>query len=231
MTMEPLWLGPLAWAVLYSSDLILTITCARPYQAQHKIVFEGSYEITPFYRADVNALRYFSPRFLLVLVGSTAYVAQVFFMSVKMRIKVFVQNEAGSNRKNYHDEKTLEYKHSRLISEVYPFPYGFIVGTTAADGGNVDCFVITKRPLKTGELLDCEAIALMEQFEDGIEDHNVLARLPDEALEMTAEIQEVLARFVSNVFRHVEGKRMTLGRFLGAQEAAAHVVAGSPPMR
>jgi hypothetical protein len=47
-----------------------------------------------------------------------------------MRLRVFIQNEPGSNRKNYHDEKTLEYKSTKVLSRPYPFPYGFIVGTT-----------------------------------------------------------------------------------------------------
>jgi hypothetical protein len=45
-----------------------------------------------------------------------------------MTIRVFVQNEAGSNRKNYHDEKTLEFWRSQIVSHAYPFPYGFIKG-------------------------------------------------------------------------------------------------------
>jgi len=44
------------------------------YQAQTTLVFEGSYEITPIYQADVNALRRISPRFAAILVASTAYV-------------------------------------------------------------------------------------------------------------------------------------------------------------
>src|SRR5262249_41062655 len=36
--------------------------------------FEGSYEITPFYQSDVNALRRLSPRFVIVLAASSAYV-------------------------------------------------------------------------------------------------------------------------------------------------------------
>jgi inorganic pyrophosphatase len=88
-----------------------------------------------------------------------------------MLIKVFIQNEAGSNRKNYHNEKTLEYRETRLVSCPYPYPYGFILGTDAKDGCNLDVFVITQRRLTTGQILECEVIGLMEQFEDGVEDH------------------------------------------------------------
>src|SRR5215510_12415931 len=117
-------------------------------------------------------------------------------MSAFMRIKVFIQNEAGSNRKNYHDEKTLECKETKLVSRPYPYPYGFILGTNASDGCNLDVFVVTKRQFRTGQLLECEVIALMEQFEDGVDDHNILAKLPDEAVDVTSEIQTVLTDFV-----------------------------------
>jgi hypothetical protein len=68
------WLGPLLWAALYISDYVLTLTCAGLYRSQGKIVFEGSYEITPVYQADVDALRKVSPRFVAALVLSTAYI-------------------------------------------------------------------------------------------------------------------------------------------------------------
>lgn len=67
------WAGPLLWALLYSSDYYVTIACARLYQAQTTIVFEGSYEITVVYQADVNALRRLSPRFLSFLALSTTF--------------------------------------------------------------------------------------------------------------------------------------------------------------
>src|SRR5262249_5166009 len=68
-----IWTGPLIWMALYVSDYILTITCARLYRAQDKVVFEGSFEITPIFQADVNALRMVSPRFCLALIVSTGY--------------------------------------------------------------------------------------------------------------------------------------------------------------
>ena len=141
-----------------------------------------------------------------------------------MVISVFVQNEAGSNQKNYHDEKTLEFKFAKTVSRAYPYPYGFIIGTNAGDGCNVDCFVITTRPLRMGQTFECEAVALMEQIEDGSADYNVLAKLPEENIELTTEIETVLTDFVLNVFRHVAGKRISVGRFLGAEHARAHVI-------
>jgi hypothetical protein len=63
----------LIWAALYISDYYSTIACARLYQAQDKIAYEGSFEITPVFQADVNALRRVSPRFLAILLASTAY--------------------------------------------------------------------------------------------------------------------------------------------------------------
>ena len=71
--LESTWLGPAAWAALYVSDYFLTVACARLYGAQSTIAFEGSYEITPFFQADVNALRRISRRFVIALVASTAY--------------------------------------------------------------------------------------------------------------------------------------------------------------
>jgi len=83
MIAEPFWLGAGIWACLYVSDNLLTITCARLYRRQDKIVFQGSYEITPFFQADVNALRSMSPRFTAMLVASTAYLAWLSYVSAK----------------------------------------------------------------------------------------------------------------------------------------------------
>ena len=67
------WLGPTLWAAVYVSDYVLTVTCARLYRAQDHIVFEGSYEITPMFQADIDGLRKFSRRFLVALIASTGY--------------------------------------------------------------------------------------------------------------------------------------------------------------
>ena len=76
--LDYLWLGPMVWAVLYISDYYLTLTCARLYQAgaREKMAFEGSYEITPFYQTEIDALRRVSPRFILILVISVIWLCR-----------------------------------------------------------------------------------------------------------------------------------------------------------
>jgi inorganic pyrophosphatase len=138
-------------------------------------------------------------------------------------MKVFIQNEAGSFVKHTHDEKTLALKGEAQVSRAYPFPYGFILNTTAEDGDNVDCFVLTRDALRTGQIVECEAIGLMEQIEDGEIDHNVLAVLPGEAVEVNEEVKQTLIEFVGHVFDHIKGKRILIGEFLGYEAAMEYI--------
>ena len=140
-----------------------------------------------------------------------------------MTVRVFIQNEAGSDRKNYHDEKLLTWQRVVTVSRPYPFPYGFILDTTADDGCNVDCFVLTDATLRTGQIIDCEVVGLMEQFEDGHADHNVLAGLPGAEAQVDARTQSRLEAFVTGVFGHIPGKQIRAGRFLDAREAHLHL--------
>ncbi len=134
-------------------------------------------------------------------------------------MKVFIENEAGSDQKNVYNEKTLEYRKTFTVSRNYPFPYGFILKTTSGDGDNLDCFVITEQKLKKGQIIECEPIGLMQQIEDQKEDHNILAKMPEEAVVVNEEIEKKLTEFVLHVFDHRIGKVVKVGKFLGKNEA------------
>jgi inorganic pyrophosphatase len=138
-------------------------------------------------------------------------------------IEVFIENEAGRPAKNVYDEKTLRFINTVAVSRPYPHPYGFIVGTTAEDGDNIDCFVLTATPLARGQRVTCRPIALMEQFEDGQVDHNVIAVPEGQEGTLTDQTTEALREFVSHVFDHVPGKHIRVGEFLDADAAIAHV--------
>ena len=147
-------------------------------------------------------------------------------------MQVFIENEAGSNKKNLFNEKTLEYKKTMLVSSEYPYPYGFVLNTTSGDGDNLDCFILTNKKLNMGETVQCIPVGLMEQFETswdpektGIEeeDHKILAGLEGESVEVNEDIKNRLSDFVITVFNHIPNKRTRVGRFL-SREAAENLL-------
>jgi inorganic pyrophosphatase len=137
-------------------------------------------------------------------------------------MRVLIENEAGSRRKNTYDETSLLWLKADEVSAPYPFPYGFVVGTKAGDGDAADCFVLTARKLASGTVTECEPIGLLEQVEDGEVDHKLLAVLPGETFTLS-EAEPALRDFVSRVFSHVQGKQMTIGRLLDRQAAGDYL--------
>jgi inorganic pyrophosphatase len=138
-------------------------------------------------------------------------------------MRVFIENEAGSTRKNAYDERTLLYLGSTDVSAAYPYPYGFVIGTIGGDGDAVDCFVLTQKPLKSGVAVECEPAGLLEQIEDGEIDHKVLAVLADEDARIGETAIAALKRFIAGVFAHVPGKRMQIGRVLDRAAAEEYL--------
>ena len=138
-------------------------------------------------------------------------------------MKVFIENEAGSRIKHEHDEKTLELKGTTIVSRSFPWPYGFVLNTTGEDGDNVDCFVLTERLLRTGEIVECEPVGLIEQIEDGEVDHKIFACLGNEPAILDRETQKKFADFALHVFEHIPGKTMKIGACCDTQTAVEYI--------
>ena len=147
-------------------------------------------------------------------------------------MKIFIENEAGSDQKNLYNEKTLKYKKTVTVSRKYPYPYGFILDTTSGDGDNLDVFVITNKKLKSGQVIECEPIGLMEQIETTWgqskenteeEDHNVLAILPNENIVIDSRVKDKLRDFISHVFDHLPNKKVRVGDFLNKGTALQYI--------
>jgi hypothetical protein len=77
----------LLWAVTYTVDYYLTILGARLYKdgANSYIVFEGSYELTPVFKADVDSTLIVSPTFVRNLVLSSGAIFVVWLVDVEFR--------------------------------------------------------------------------------------------------------------------------------------------------
>ena len=138
-------------------------------------------------------------------------------------IEVLIEAERGSPHKNVYDEKTFAYKGRRQGSTPYPYPYGFVTGTTTADGGGVDCYLITEQRVEAGTRVACEAIGLLEQFEDGELDHKVLATLPGQNSELGQDLLDELSGFIYAAFAESPNATVKVGRILSKREALDYV--------
>jgi inorganic pyrophosphatase len=139
------------------------------------------------------------------------------------KIEVFIAVEKGSCDRHLYDETTLEHRGTRQISLPYPYPYGFIPGTQAEDGDNVDCYVITDDPLKHGRIVECVPVGLLEMEEDGEDDRKVLAALPGQEVTLDQALLETLRDFIYGVFAQFPETTVHVGRLLADQEARRYI--------
>ncbi len=138
-------------------------------------------------------------------------------------LRVFIENEAGSDIKHHYDEDTYKVLRTERVGAEYPYPYGFVPGTLAPDGDAADCFVITHRALRSGAVVDCEPIALLEQTEGGQTDHNVLAVIAGEPIPDLAEVRATISRFIEQFRAGVPGGEGVPGGLLEVEDAFAYV--------
>ncbi len=138
-------------------------------------------------------------------------------------LRIFIENEAGSDTKHHYNEDTLEVLRTETVGARYPYPYGFVPGTLAPDGDAADCFVITDKSFTTGSFVECMPIALLEQTEGGETDHNVLAILPGDPDPDLATAQASIRKFVSEFRADFPGQEAVAGRLLPVADAVAYV--------
>ena len=138
-------------------------------------------------------------------------------------LMVCIEAEAGSRDKHMYDQKTLKHKGKRRIPHPYPYPYGFIIGTSAADGDNVDCYLITSENVKAGAIVECEPIGLLKQYEDEEVDHKVLAALPGQGAELSNKLLKELQDFIYAVFTQFPEVRVRVGPILPREAALRHI--------
>jgi inorganic pyrophosphatase len=131
------------------------------------------------------------------------------------------KNSCNSRR---HNERTLEYLQTRRVSQPYPYPYGFVIGTSAADGDCVDCYLITSDELTPGSIVECEPVGLLLQDENGEIDHKILAVLPGQEAALGPELLQELQEFIYAVFAEYPEGQVRVGPILPRDSALNHLL-------
>jgi hypothetical protein len=83
-----LWPGLILWMLLYISDYYLTLYTARGFKEIGHIQFEGSFELTPEYQKDIDALNPVSKRHLIALALSSLILVLIWWLT---RLNFYLQ--------------------------------------------------------------------------------------------------------------------------------------------
>jgi hypothetical protein len=75
------WYGVILWIILYTSDYRLTIYCARGFREIGHIQFEGSFELTPQYQKDIDALNPVSRLHLFLLFAYSLLILAIWWIT------------------------------------------------------------------------------------------------------------------------------------------------------
>jgi hypothetical protein len=179
---ERLWPGLVFWGGLYISDYYLTLVCARLYQngARNKLALEGSYEITPYFQADIDSLRAISPRFIAAFLWTEAWLAATWWLSQQSTFSFYeivfgsmVSVELAIHIRHFRnlflfraivrsDEVQGRIQYSRPMSlrisavELYGFATLFFLLSVFTQswftvGGTLSCFVTATKHLRLAQ--------------------------------------------------------------------------------
>jgi len=73
--------GAILWIILYVSDYYLTIYSARGFREVGHFHFEGSFELTPQYQKDIDALKPVSTRHVISLALSSLFIVLIWWLT------------------------------------------------------------------------------------------------------------------------------------------------------
>src|SRR5690349_20483279 len=93
-----------------------------------------------------------------------------------VEISVTIETPRGSRNKFKYEAAKKAYGLSKVLPEgmVFPYDFGFVPGTSAQDGDQLDVLVLTDEPLIPGCLVECNIVGVIEltQEESGVGQRN-----------------------------------------------------------
>lgn len=84
--------GLILWVILYISDYYLTIYSARGFREIGRFQFEGSYELTPQFQKDVDALKPVSARHIALLVLCSILIVLLWWVIIRQFASPWLYN-------------------------------------------------------------------------------------------------------------------------------------------
>jgi inorganic pyrophosphatase len=150
-------------------------------------------------------------------------------------VKVFIEIAQGSSVKYELDKETGLLYVDRFVhtSMGYPFNYGFVPATHAADGDPLDVMVISSSTIMPGVLISVRPIGVLKMEDESGEDNKIIA-VPTskidphyEEIHDIADIDEHTKKKIKHFFESYKqlepGKWVKTKDFLGKKEALEEI--------
>ncbi len=92
-------------------------------------------------------------------------------------IDIYIEISKGSNVKYEYNKETKRLEIDRILPPpfFYPYAYGFIPGTLADDGDELDALILTDDELHIGNIYHCRVVGVMIMEDEKGMDEKILA--------------------------------------------------------
>jgi inorganic pyrophosphatase len=143
-------------------------------------------------------------------------------------LDAIVEIPRGSRNKYEWDDATGSIRLDRVLfsSVHYPTDYGFIPGTTSADGDALDVLIIVEEPTFPGCRVRIRPIGvLLMRDEKGFDEKILAVPVADPRFDGINEISEIHEHWLAEIknffatYKVLEGKETCVEAWKGAQEA------------
>jgi len=134
-------------------------------------------------------------------------------------MKVYIEIEKGSNVKYELNKETGCLEVDRILSApfVYPYAYGFIPDTLAADGDELDALIICEEPLHNDRIYDAHIVCALRMEDEKGMDEKVICTL-DGADVSTVDLEKI-EQFFATYKTGCDGKWSKTAGFMSKEEA------------
>ncbi|MBU1670316.1 MAG: inorganic diphosphatase [Actinobacteria bacterium] len=152
-------------------------------------------------------------------------------------VEVIVEVPKGSRNKYEYDHERGRIKLNRVLfsSVHYPADYGYIEGTLAEDGDEVDILVLIEEPTFSGCLLDARPIGMLVMRDDKGGDNKVLGvPVHDPRWSHVHDIHEVPPHLLSEIenffmtYKRLEAKVVASDGWEDSKKAREYLLASIP---
>lgn len=101
---------------------------------------------------------------------------------VDKKVRVYIEIEKDSNEKYELDKETGELVLDRMLPYpyYYPYSYGFITNTLAADGDELDALIVCDRKLEKDEFYDVYVVGVLIMEDEKGMDEKILCLLEED---------------------------------------------------